>query len=54
MVRFSGAGAGAVWEAVTRVREDTSIMGDLEPMVLDIPKENPPNPPSKPRPRPRP
>ena len=40
---FSGPAARAVWEAAIRVHEDPILPAP------DVPKEDPPNPPSKPR-----
>ncbi|KAI0004477.1 hypothetical protein BJV74DRAFT_377469 [Russula compacta] len=48
---LDGPAARALWEAVTRVQEDRLIMSDPEPMILDLPKENTPKPPSKTRAR---
>jgi hypothetical protein len=52
--KFSEPAARAVWETVMRAHESPSVSSDPEPMLLDIPMENPPNPPAKPRPRPTP
>lgn len=45
---FSEPAARAVWETVMRAREGPSVSNDPEPMLVDIPIGNPPNPPSKP------
>lgn len=51
---FSEPAARAVWETVMRARESPSVSNDPEPMLVDIPIENSPNPPLKPRARLRP
>jgi hypothetical protein len=52
---ISGPASRSIWEAITRAHEDQSTQSEPEPMLVDVPKENPldpdPDPPSKPRPR---
>jgi len=45
--QFSEPAAKAVWETVLRAHENP-LVSDPEPMLVDIPMEIPPNPPSKP------
>ncbi|KAI0250772.1 hypothetical protein BJV78DRAFT_535499 [Lactifluus subvellereus] len=51
---LDGPASRSVWEAITRAHEDQPTQSEPEPMLVDIPKENPPDPTSKPRPRPKP